>query len=188
MKNSVSCCLRCRKRVDGSRTATCKQVHLASPVSGVRSPNPGTVLMAKARSLRQTGLSQTVSASGWGFLVQPLICQAPANTAAVSALAMLALSAAQKEKPVGQPGLQFPREHVARYERHPPSSALILIQREPPRPVPRWLRNFFAVSRQRLRSKIAASSAAPSLAIAPRLSQVLSSPCHGSRLGYVGLW
>ena len=107
MKKSVRCCLRCRKWT----------VHVLRPASKSTSRPPfqvsarqiqATVLMAKARSLRQAGLSQTVSASGWGFLVQPLICQAPANTAAVSALAMLALSAAQKEKPrSGNRGFNF---------------------------------------------------------------------------------
>ncbi len=77
-----------------------------------------------------------------------------ASSTVPAALEYSPLSAGQKkEKPrPGGPGLQFPRGCMARGAGGwpPPSSALILIQRKLSHAVSRGLRNFFAVSRQRI--------------------------------------
>jgi hypothetical protein len=56
----------------------------------------------------------------------------------------------KRKSPSWATGASIPRECVARSEGHPPSSAMIMIQRTPSHPVPCWLRNYFAVTRQRM--------------------------------------
>jgi hypothetical protein len=61
----------------------------------------------------------------------------------------------KRKSPSWATGASIPRECVARSEGHPPSSAMIMIQRTPSHPVPCWLRNYSAVTRQRCSGSLA---------------------------------